>query len=131
MNDGNGFFGGGGDLIVTAFEVDGVVVVDAALMTEGKVEIEQSRDRRGTETVDLSEERIVPDGEGDETGAALAGVVLPVEFHLEDDICLLRSGDFCVGKQGDHSALEGAETAFDFTFGLGRGRDEMSHAEPA
>ena len=43
------------------------------------------------------------------------------DFHLEDFICGFVGVDFCMGQQCNESFLEGAEAAFDFTFGL-RGR---------
>lgn len=69
--------------------------------------------------------------DGTEAGAALAGEVLALEFHLEDVVGVLWSGDFCVGEEGDDAALEGAEAAFDFAFCLRSGRDEMGDAEGA
>jgi hypothetical protein len=74
---------------------------------------------------------VLPDGERDAPGAALTGAVLTLEFHLENLVCVLRSGDFCVREEGDKAALEGAETTFDFTFCLRSRRDEMGDAEAA
>ena len=56
---------------------------------------------------------------------------MAMEFHLEDLVGVLRGGDFCVGKEGDEAALEGAEASFDFAFCLRSGRDEMGDAEAA
>ena len=56
---------------------------------------------------------------------------MPLEFHLEDLVGVLRGGDFGVGKEGDEAALEGAEAAFDFAFCLRSGRDEVGDAEAA
>lgn len=114
-----------------AFEIDGVVVVDAALLAEGEVKVEQSRSGCRTEALGAGQERVFPDGGWDEAGAALAGEVLALEFHLEDVVGVLWSGDFCVGEEGDDAALEGAEAAFDFAFCLRSGRDEMGDAEGA
>lgn len=46
VDEGDGGFGSGGDGEVCALEIEGVVVVDAALLAEGKVQVEQAR--RGT-----------------------------------------------------------------------------------
>jgi len=39
--------------------------------------------------------------------------------------------DLCVGHQGDESALECAETAFDFSLGLRGWSDMMRHPQSA
>ena len=39
VDEGDGGFGRGSDLVVGALKIDGVVVVDAALVAEGKVEV--------------------------------------------------------------------------------------------
>ena len=131
VDDGDGFFGGGRDLVVTAFEVDGVVVVDAPLVAKGEVEIEQWGHGSWAEAVGFGEKCALPYDVGDEAGAALTGEVLAVEFHLKDLVRLRGGGDFCIGKQGDHPSLKGAEAAFDFAFGLGCRGDEMGDAEAA
>ena len=56
---------------------------------------------------------------------------MTLEFHLEEFVGVLRSGHFCVGKEGDEAALEGAEATFDFAFCLRSGRDEVGDAEAA
>lgn len=43
---------------------------------------------------------------------------------------MLVGFDFGVGQEGDHSVLKGAETAFNFAFGLGRWRDEVGDTKP-
>ena len=64
------------------------------------------------------EQRFFPDHDGDGACAAIDGAVLTGEFHLEDLLGVRPSGDFGVSQQGDETSLEGAKTAFDFTFGL-------------
>ena len=131
MDESDGGFGSGGDGVVFALKIDGVVVVDAALVAKRKVQIEQSRRRHTAKALGTCSEGVIPRGLRDAPGAALAGVVLAMEFHLEDLVGVLRSGDFCVREEGDEAALKGAEATFDFAFGLGRGRDEMGDAETA
>lgn len=122
VDEGDGGFGSGGDGEVCALEIEGVVVVDAALLAEGKVQVEQGRRGHGPEALGAGGEGVFPDGETDAPGAALAGEVLPLEFHLEDLVGVLRGGDFGVGKEGDEAAL-------DFAFCLWGGRDEVGDAE--
>ena len=131
MDEGDGGFGSRGDGEVCALEIDGVIVVDAALVAEGKVKVQQGCLGHRPEALGAGREGVLPDGERDAPGAALPGAVLTLEFHLEDLVCVLGSGDFRVGKKGDEAALEGAETTFDFTFCLRRGRDEMGDTEAA
>ncbi len=131
VDEGDGGFGSAGDLVIAALEIDGVVVVDAALLAKGKVEVEQRRGGCGAEALGAGQQGVFPDGEGDEAGAALAGAVLALEFHLKDVVGVLGGGGFGVGQEGDEAALEGAETAFDFAFCLRGGCDEVGDAEGA
>ncbi len=131
VDEGDGRFGSAGVLVIAALEIDGVVVVDAALLAKGKVQVEQRRGRCGAEALGAGQQGVFPDGEGDEAGAALAGAVLALEFHLKDVVGVLGGGDFGVGQEGDEAALEGAETAFDFAFCLRGGRDEVGDVEGA
>ena len=43
VDEGDGGFGSAGDFVIAALEIDGVVVVDAARLAKGKVEVEQRR----------------------------------------------------------------------------------------
>ena len=131
VDEGDGRFGSAGVLVIAALEIDGVVVVDAALLAEGKVQVEQRPGGCGAEALGAGQEGGFPDGEGDEAGAALAGAVLALEFHLKDVVGVLGGGGFGVGQEGDEAALEGAETAFDFAFCLRGGRDEVGDVEGA
>ena len=47
--------------------------------------------------------------------------ILAVDFHLEDFVGALVGVDLCMSQECDEAFLEGAESAFDFAFGL-RGR---------
>ena len=95
------------------------------------MQVEQGRRGHGTEALGAGCDGVLPDGERDAPGAALTGAILTLEFHLENLVGVQRSGDFCVGKEGDKAALEGAETTFDFAFCLRSGCDEMGDAEAA
>ena len=129
VDEGYGGFGGACDLVVAALKIDGVVVVDAALLAKGKMEVEQGRGGCRAEALGAGQQGVFPDGDGDEAGAALAGAVLALEFHLEELVCVLGNGDFGVGQEGDDAALEGAQAAFDFALCLRGGCDEVRDAE--
>ena len=131
MDDGDGLFGSVCDGVIAALKVDGHVVVDAALVAKGKVEVEQGERRSRAHTMGAGGVLMLPNADGDQAGGALAGAVLALEFHLEDGVCLRKGGDICVFEQGDDAALEGAKAAFDFPFCLRRGSDEMGDAEGA
>ena len=45
------------------------------------------------EALGAGELGVFPDVEGDEAGAALAGAVLALEFHLEERVGVLRGGE--------------------------------------
>ncbi len=49
VDEGDGGFGRASDLVVAALEINGVVVVDAALLAQEKVEVEQSREGCGAQ----------------------------------------------------------------------------------
>ncbi len=97
VDEGDGGFGSASDLVVAALEIDGVVVVDAALLAQGKVQVEQGPGWCRAEALGAGQQGVFPDGEGDEAGAALAGAVLALEFHLEDVVGVFGGGDFGVG----------------------------------
>ena len=66
---------------------------------------------------------------GGAVGGATASAVLPGQFAGEQFLGGGVSGDFLVRQQRDQAVLEGAEAAFDFTFGLGTWGDEVGDAE--
>ena len=94
VDEGDGGFGSWGDGVVCALEIDGVVVVDATLLAEGKVQVEQGCRGHGTEALGAGRDGVLPSGERDAPSAALTGAILTLEFHLEDLVGLLGGGDF-------------------------------------
>ncbi len=56
-------------------------------------------------------------------------LVKPMDLGLEQVVGGLIIGDFFIGQQGDQAVLKGAETAFDFTFGLGIGCDAVRYSQ--
>ena len=95
------------------------------------MQVEQGCRGHRADALGAGRDGVLPGGERDASGAALTGAILTLKFHLEDLVGVLLSGDFCVGKEGDETALEGAETTFNFAFCLRSGRDEMGDAEAA
>jgi len=98
VDEGDGGFGSASDLVVAALEIDGVVVVDAALLAQGKVQVEQGPGWCRAEALGAGQQGVFPDGEGDEAGAALAGAVLALEFHLEDVVGVFGGGNSLLGS---------------------------------
>lgn len=131
VDDAHGRAGGVGDFVVLVVEIDGVIVVHTALEAQGKMEIEQRRGRDGAQAAEALERLIFPDLEGNLAGGAVDGPVLARDLHLQDGAGLRGSLGAGMGKQRDEAALEGSEAALDLAFGLGRGRDEVGHAEAA
>jgi hypothetical protein len=128
VNDDDRLAEGRGDLVIVPFKVDGMGVVDAASAAQGKVEVKEGGGRNGMHTAIGGERLLFPDLERSAAGGAIYGKVLAGDFHLEDNIGLLPGGGTGVGEKGDQTALEGAEAALDFAFGLRCGSDTMGNA---
>ena len=131
MDEGDGLAKSRGDFVIVALEVDGVVVVDAAGATQGKVQIEQCGGRSQPHAAFAVLGLGVPDFEGSFAEGAVDGAVLAGDLHLENLIGLRPGLGAGMGEQGHQAALEGAKAAFDLPLGLRGGCDEVGHAEPA
>ena len=83
-HEGDGLAESGGDLIVAAVEVDGVVVVDAPGAAQGEVEIEKGCGRGGTHAAFAALRLGLPDFERNLAEGAVDGAVLASDLHLED-----------------------------------------------
>ena len=93
------------------------------------MEIQQAGSGRGTKAGVVFEQSFFPYLERNQSSAALGGLVLATDFHLEDLVGVFPGLDPCMSQKGDEAFLESAETAFDFAFGLGSRRNEVSHTE--
>lgn len=93
VDEGYGGFGGACDLVVAALEIDGVVVVDAALLAKGKMEVEQGRSGCRAEALGAGQE-------GDD--AALEGAEAAFDFAL----CLRGGCDEVRDAECSEGALE-------------------------
>jgi len=131
VDDSGGLAESGGDFVILAVEVDGVIMVNAAGAAQGEVQIEQCGGRDGAQVACAALRLDLPDIEGNFAEGAVDGAVLAGDLHLEDVIGLSPGLGAGVSEQSYKAALEGAEAAFDFALGLRGGRDEVSHAEPA
>ena len=117
------------DLVAAPFKIDGVVIVDSSRSSQREVEIEESRERTGSEGAGIFEESFLPNSDRNEIGAAVFGLVLAGEFHLKDFVGMLPIAHVGVGHESDKPALESAKAAFDFSFGLRSWGDEVSDAQ--
>jgi hypothetical protein len=80
--DGDGLTFGRGDLVAASFKIDGVVIVDPSRGSQREVEIKKSCEGTGSEGAGIFQESLLPNGERDEICAAVSGLVLADEFHL-------------------------------------------------
>lgn len=86
---------------------------------------------RWPESTVVFEQGAVPHVQRDPGGAALLCSVLADDFHLKNLVGVLVGCGFGVSQECYDPVLKGTEAAFDFAFGLGRGRDEVGYAKPA
>lgn len=93
------------------------------------MEIQKCRERTSPDGVGLLDEGLLPNLDGELAGAAVFGSVLASDFHLQDLVSLVPSLHSGVSHESDQPSLQGAEPAFDFAFGLGRGNNEMGDTE--
>jgi len=121
--------GGGADRPTATEEIDLVVGIDAAGQMERQMQIQEAGVGPGAHDgafFFLSLGASIIRGE---TGRAADGAILTGQFVGEQFLCGSVIGDFLVGQEGDEAFLEGAKAAFDFSFGLWAGRDQMSDAQ--
>lgn len=53
--------------------------------------------------------------------------ILALDFHLEDFVGAYVGVDLCMGQECNKAFLEGAESAFDFAFGLWGRSNEVGY----
>jgi len=109
-----------------AVEFDGEVGVETALKVNGQVQVQEWRHGGGAQAGAFFSQSALPGVIGGEAGGAADIVlVVPLDLSLKEVVGGSKGGDFLVGQKGDEAVLEGAEAAFDFTFGLGCGLHPM------
>lgn len=64
-----------------------------------------------------------------QAGGAADGSILTGQLAGQQFLGGRVISDFLVGQKRDDAILEGAKAAFDFSFGLGAGRDQMRDAQ--
>lgn len=69
-------------------------------------------------------------GGGHAPGQAQDGVILALDFHLQNFVCRLVRNDFFVCQEGDEPVLKGKKTPLDFALGLRGWGDQMGDSEP-
>jgi len=129
MDDGHGFTLGWGDGPTAAQKVYALVRIHPSAGLDGQMQIQESgwRTRAGRRAVfgHGSGPRLI----GTEAcGAANGGVLardLPIQQFLGGRV--IRR--FFVSQERDQSFLQGPKTAFNFSFGLRAGGDEMGHPQ--
>lgn len=130
MDDGDGFVSDGSDRPGFAQEVQGIIGVEAALEVEGQMQVQQGNWWHWVQMVAFFFEGQLPGGVWGQVGGATDVVlIMPVDLGLEQGVGVFVVGDFFIGQKGDEPVLEGAEAAFDFTFGGGVWSHTMGRAQ--
>jgi len=93
------------------------------------MQIQETWNGRGAEFSVVFKQGFFPHFQRDQACTALDGAVLAIDFHLEDFIGVLPGLDPGMGHESNQAFLKSAKTAFDFTFGLRSGRDEVGHTK--
>lgn len=129
MNDGDGMASGSADGPASTQEINLLIGVDAASEVQGEMEIQQAGIRTRTQDGAFFFLRLGARVVRGQAGGAADGSILP--GHLAGQQFLGGSviSDFLVGQKRDDAILEGAKAAFDFSFGLGAGGDQMRNPQ--
>ena len=130
MDEGDVLLADRRDRVGLAVEFDGEVGVEAALEVNGQVEVQEWRHGGGAQAGAFFRQSALPGVIGGEAGGAADIVlVVPLDLRLEEVVGGSKGGDFLIGQKGDQTVLEGAEAAFDFTFGGSVWSDAMGDAQ--
>ena len=106
-----------------------MVGVDPTAQMNGQMEIQEAGVRTGPEHIALLG---LGQGAGfvrGQAGGAADGPVLAGQLAHEQFLGRGIVRDFLVGQEGEHPLLESPEAAFDLSFGLRTGRDQMGDAQ--
>lgn|ERR1017187_3408416 len=129
VDDGDGFSLGWGDGPTAAQEVYLLVGINPSAGLDRQMKVQKGgwRTRAGDSAV--FGQGFVPGFIGAEAGGAADGGVLAGDLAIQQFLSGRIIMDLFVSQERDQSFLQCAKTAFDFSFGLGAGGDEMSHAQ--
>lgn len=125
VNESDGVASRGTDGPAPTQEIHLLVGVDAAAEVQRQMEIQQRGIRAGTQDGALFFLGFGASVVWGEAGGAADGAVLTDQLAGQQFLSGGVIGDLLEGQQGDDAFLEGAKAAFDFSFGLRAGRDQM------
>ena len=129
VNDGDGLAFSGPDGPAATEEVDLVIGVAAAVEVDRQMEVEEAGVGSGTQDIAFVDRGLGPGVVGRETCGSADGEILTLQFMIEEALSWAVLDDFLEGEERDQALLEGAETAFDFSFCLRTGSDQVGDAE--
>ena len=129
VNNGHSMASGGADWPASAQEINLVIGVDAACEVQGQMEIQQTGIRTRAHDgafffLSLGASVVRGQASGATDGSILTGQLAGKQFLGAGVI-----SNLLVGQKRDDALLEGAKAAFDFSFGLGAGGDQMGDAQ--
>ena len=93
------------------------------------MQVQQGRGRARPYRRALLFQSFVPSGVGAVARGAADGGILVGDLAIQDDLSGGVIADVLVSQQRHQALLQGAKAAFDFTFGLWAGGDQMGHAQ--
>ena len=106
-----------------------MISIDPTAQVNRQVEIHEGRGRTGAQDGTLLVQRLGASLVRGQAGGAADRLILAGQFACEQFLSRGIVGDFLICQQGEQSFLEGAETAFDLTFSLGAGCDQVGDAQ--
>ena len=125
VNESDGVASRGTDGPAPTEEIHLLVGVDAASEVQRQMEIQQRGIRASTQDGALFFLGFGASVVRGQAGGAADGSILPGQLAGQQFLSGGVIGDLLEGQQGDDAFLEGAKAAFDFSFGLRAGRDQM------
>jgi len=106
-----------------------LVGVDSSAQVESQMQVQQGRWRTRTHSGAVLSHGSVPSIIWAIACGAADGGVLVSDLAIEHDLSSGVIADVIISKQRDQSLLQGSKAAFNLTFGLRAGGDQMGHAQ--
>lgn len=129
VNKRHGMASGCSDGPATTQEVHLMVGIDASSEVQGQMEIHQAGVGARTHDIAFFFLSLGASVVGGQAGGAADGAILTGQLAGEQFLGGGVIGDLLIGQKRDEALLEGAKTAFDFSFGLRAGGDQMGDAQ--